>query len=75
MSQCEVLQQLQADLDALSRALLRANEILVLPAESPDTLRRRRNSIKRWNEIYSIAYERVQAHQREHQCDAEPAAE
>lgn len=65
---CAVLRQLQDDLDALTVALRKANDILILPAESPDTLRRRRNSIKRWNEIYALAYERVQAHQREHNC-------
>ncbi len=65
---CAVLRQLQDDLDALTLALRKANDILILPAESPDTLRRRRNSIKRWNEIYAVAYERLKNHQRDHQC-------
>lgn len=70
-AQCEVLQQLRADLEALSVALRKANDILLMAAESPDTLRRRRNSIKRWNEIYSLAYERLAAHTREHKCAPE----
>ncbi|HEY3928070.1 MAG TPA: hypothetical protein VGL89_06835 [Candidatus Koribacter sp.] len=68
---CEVLQQLQANLDHVSRALHKASEIVVLPSESPDTIRRRRNSLKRWNEIYSMAFERVQAHHREHNCSVD----
>lgn len=67
-SPCEVLQELQTELERLALALKKANDILILPAESPDTLRRRRNSIKRWNEVYAIAYERVQSHRREHNC-------
>lgn len=65
---CETLLRLRAELDSLSLALRKANDILVMTAESPDTLRRRRNSIKRWNEIYGIAYERLTAHTREHKC-------
>lgn len=66
--QCEVLLQLQANLDDLTVALRKAHDILSLTAESPDTMRRRRNSIKRWNEIYSIAYEKLAEHTRNHKC-------
>ena len=55
----------------MSLALRKANDILRMSAESPDTLRRRRNSIKRWNEIYSLAYERLAAHTRDHKCAPE----
>lgn len=65
---CETLLRLRAELEALSLALRKANEIMGMPAESPDTLRRRRNSIKRWNEVYGIAYEQLAAHTREHKC-------
>ncbi len=67
-SPCEILQQLQSELDAMALALRKANDILSRTAESPDTLRRRRNSIKRWNEVYGIAHERLVAHAREHKC-------
>ncbi len=66
--QCEVLQRLRKELDALSLGLRKANDILARAADSPDTLRRRRNSIKRWNEVYSTAVERLAAHTREHKC-------
>lgn len=66
---CAVRHQLQSDLDALSLALRKANDILAMAAESPDTLRRRRNSIKRWSEIYLEALERLNVHTREHRCD------
>src|ERR1019366_8975842 len=46
-------------------ALRKATDILGRTAESPDTLRCRRNSIKRWNEVYGIAHERLVAHARE----------
>ena len=74
-SSCEVLQQLRAELDALSLALRKANDILNRASESPDTLRRRRNSIKRWNEVYAIAHERLVAHILEHNCAAQPASQ
>ena len=65
---CEVLQQLKSEQEAMSRALHKAHDILGRPSESPDTLRRRRNSIKRWNEVYAAACERLAAHTREHKC-------
>lgn len=67
---CEVLLQLQSELDALGVAVRKANDILYMTAESPDTLRRRRNSIKRWNEIYADAIQRLHNHTREHKCNA-----
>ena len=71
---CEILRQLQSELDALGLAVRKANDILYMAAESPDTLRRRRNSIKRWNEIYADAIMRLHNHTREHKCDAQDAA-
>ena len=71
---CEVLLKLQAELDALSRAVRKANDILAMAAESPDTLRRRRNSMERWHEVYAIAFERLHSHAREHRCNAQDAA-
>lgn len=71
---CEVLLQLQSELEALGVAVRKANDILYMTAESPDTLRRRRNSIKRWNEIYADAIMRLHNHTREHKCDAQDAA-
>jgi hypothetical protein len=64
------MRHLQSELDALSLAVRKPSDILALAAESPDTLRRRRNSMKRWNEVYSIALERLNAHTREHKCNA-----
>jgi hypothetical protein len=52
----------------MALALRKANDILNRVAESPDTLRRRRNSIKRWHEVYGVAHERLIAHTREHKC-------
>jgi hypothetical protein len=66
--QCETLIRLRAELDSLSLALRKANDLMGLATESPDTLRRRRNSVKRWNEIYGIAYERLTTHTKEHNC-------
>lgn len=57
---------LRAELDSLSLTLRKANDIIGIAAESPDAVRRRRNSIKRWREIYGVAYERLAAHTREH---------
>ena len=75
-AQCEVLVRLQAELEAMALALRKANDILALAAESPDTIRRRRNSIKRWHEVYGIAHERLMAHTREHNCTSQsPASE
>jgi hypothetical protein len=68
VTHCEVLLQLQSELEAMALALRKANDILNRVAESPDTLRRRRNSIKRWNEVYGIAHDRLTAHRREHKC-------
>ncbi len=65
---CDVRLRLQSELDALSRAVRKANDILGMPTDSPDTLRRRRNSIQRWNEVYSAAYTRLEKHTREHGC-------
>jgi len=65
---CEVLRKLQSELEAMTLALRKANDILNRGAESPDTLRRRRNSIKRWHEVYGIAHERLLAHTREQKC-------
>ncbi len=69
---CEELQRLQREVDALTLAVRKANDILAMSAESPDTLRRRRNSIKRWHEIHAIACERLAAHAREHRCSLAP---
>jgi hypothetical protein len=71
---CELLKTLQSELDAMALALRKANDILGRVAESPDTLRRRRNSIKRWNEVYAIAHEQLLAHTREHKCTLPEAA-
>jgi len=56
----------------MALALRKATDILGRTAESPDTLRRRRNSIKRWNEVYGIAHERLVEHAREHKCVPRP---
>jgi hypothetical protein len=71
---CETRVKLQADLDALKMAVRKANDILAMAAESPDTLRRRRNSMDRWNEIYAIAFQRLHAHTEEHGCTSHDAA-
>jgi hypothetical protein len=72
--QCETRLRLQADLDALKIAVRKANDILAMAAESPDTLRRRRNSMDRWNQIYAIAFEQLHAHTEEHRCNVQDAS-
>lgn len=68
---CEERLRLRDELDGLRAALHKAHEILGYVTDSPDTLRRRRNSIVRWNEVYAAALARLQAHTREHRCDPE----
>ena len=71
---CEEHERLCEELAALKTAVQKAHQILGYTTDSPDTLRRRRNSIVRWNQVYAEALQKLEAHTREHKCTGATAS-